>query len=132
MFSDCEVISVYSRQDALNDGALIDVSSVAKEAGFSVPVALTRAVYHDYVEWNKGVPNYGRALQDEDGRLWDVLYMARHAVQFARDKAEIVYSLHVVPREGADVSPQFVRLKMAISSGDSGEPVITILNCDED
>src|ERR1700694_4913366 len=39
------VIHSYSRAEALEDGALIDVTSTTREAGFLIPVALTRAVW---------------------------------------------------------------------------------------
>jgi hypothetical protein len=40
-----EVISSYSRRDALEDGVLVDVSEFAKEAGFKWPLAVTRGVW---------------------------------------------------------------------------------------
>jgi hypothetical protein len=39
------VIHAYSRAEALEDGVLVDVTSTAREAGFRIPVALTRAVW---------------------------------------------------------------------------------------
>jgi hypothetical protein len=39
MFSQDDVISVYTRQDAINDGVLVDVTETAKEMGFRYPVA---------------------------------------------------------------------------------------------
>jgi hypothetical protein len=33
LFEDMEVISAYSREDALRDGVLVDVSALAREAG---------------------------------------------------------------------------------------------------
>lgn len=38
-----EPISVYTRERALADGMLIDVSATAGEAGFQIPVVLTSA-----------------------------------------------------------------------------------------
>lgn len=39
------VIHSYSRAQAIEDGVLVDVSSMAKEAGFIWPVAVTAAVW---------------------------------------------------------------------------------------
>ena len=39
-----EVISSYSRAQAIEDGVLVDVSSVARAAGIKFPVAMTRTV----------------------------------------------------------------------------------------
>jgi hypothetical protein len=43
MSEDADLIYRYTRADALRDGVLIDVSEVAREAGFKWPVALTAA-----------------------------------------------------------------------------------------
>ena len=66
------LIYQYSREQAIQDGQLVDVSgsSEAKEAGFNVSVALTRSVWERYVEMPEGVIG-----QDIAGRLWDVLYI---------------------------------------------------------
>ncbi len=85
-----EVISSYSRAEALEDGVLVDVSAIAKEAGISFPVALTRAVWDKYVEVPPRVIG-----QDEQGRLWDVLYMFRMAIPQGPNGPELRYRLHV-------------------------------------
>jgi hypothetical protein len=64
MFDDAEIISRYSRADALRDGALIDVSAVAQEAGIRYPVALTRAAWQRCVRVPPGV-----VCQDEAGLI---------------------------------------------------------------
>ena len=67
-------ISAYTRAQAIEDGILVDVSDTAREAGFNIPVTVTRTV------WNRliALPEGYRGFQDERGRLWDVLWMARH------------------------------------------------------
>lgn len=79
------IIDAYTRQDAINDGMLVDVSdtSEAKEAGFKIPVCLTKSV-QELCE----VPNGLEGMQDYKGRLWDVLFMAAQA--FRRKKEELV------------------------------------------
>ena len=49
-WADAEVISRYTRAQALADGQLVDCTTMAREAGFTFPVALSHAVWHDYVE----------------------------------------------------------------------------------
>ena len=68
MFEEADLIHRYTRAQAIEDGVLIDVSAVAREAGIRYPVALTRAVWQRCV----AVP-HGVLFQDEAGRLWDVL-----------------------------------------------------------
>lgn len=65
------VISVYTRVEALADGVLVDVSSIAKEAGFKFPVAITTELNNTI----NSIPDE-HSYQDREVRLWDVLYMA--------------------------------------------------------
>lgn len=76
-----DLISVYTRAQALADGVLVDVSETAREAGFTVPVAMTIGLWTATVAWDE---ENGR-WQDEKGRLWDVLSMARFAIRAHRE-----------------------------------------------
>jgi hypothetical protein len=73
MFQESDVISSYSRAQAIEDGVLVDVSdsSEYKELRFRFPIALTRAVWENFVEVPRGV--FG---QDTAGRLWDIFNVA--------------------------------------------------------
>lgn len=128
MFEDAEIISSYTRAQALADGELVDVTKTAKEAGFNFPVAVTRAAWIDCVEWGEAEKaNKPRALQDESGRLWDVVYMAYQAARRARAESRVEYCVHRVPTEGRGLKARPVSLIMHVGPGDSGEPVITIM-----
>jgi len=59
-----EIVYIYTRAHAIADGAQIDVSKVAAEAGIRFPVYLTRTVYDAYVTVPPAVEG-----QDEPGRL---------------------------------------------------------------
>ena len=97
-WDDAEVISSYSRAQAIEDGELVDVSETAREAGIKFPVAITRATWGKYVEVPEGVH-----CQDEAGRLWDILWMFRCAAkrldasrpQARADADGMRFSLHV-------------------------------------
>lgn len=119
----------YSRAQALEDGTLVDVSSVAKEAGFKVPVAMSHAAYVQFVQWTPE-DTARQVPQDEAGRLWDVLYMARAASRV--EGPTVVYKLLSVPRGGRARKPKVSELKMTIGPGDTPEPVITIMLINED
>src|SRR5262245_37183964 len=43
MFEEADLIHRYSRAQAIADGVVIDASAMAKEAGFTAPMALTAA-----------------------------------------------------------------------------------------
>lgn len=95
-----DLIHAYTRADMLEDGELIDVTEVGREAGFTVPVALTRSVWADCVEWSAADNARKHACQDEAGRLWDVVYMARvYGARSAKD-CRAVFPVYRVPREG--------------------------------
>ena len=124
-----EPIHTYTRQQALDDGFLVDVSNLAREAGISFPVALTSAAWADCVEWSEA-DSKRQTYQDEAGRLWDVLWMLKLAAR--RGGSEIRFQLYRVPRGGRGVKPRLTVLKALCGPGDQGEPVITIMLPGED
>lgn len=133
LFSAADLIATYTRADAIADGELVDVGQLAREAGFTVPVALTRAVWADCVEWIDEDSNRKGAHQDQTGRLWDVLTMAHLAARRAqRGQFRVLFQLYRVPRQGRGIKPRLVSLALHIGGGDSGEPVITIMEPGED
>ena len=54
-FDEVELISSYSRAEAIADGQLIDVTELAREAGLRYPTALTAAVWAGCVEVPQGL-----------------------------------------------------------------------------
>ena len=45
LWDDADVISVYTRAQALEDGVLVDLTGWAQQAWFKIPVAVTRGVW---------------------------------------------------------------------------------------
>ncbi len=84
-----EVISSYTAEQAVEDGILADVSEMAKEAGFSIPVRITRTVY------DLCTPTKSNKIQSFDGRLWDVLYMAMIAIRRATDESMTTFVVKI-------------------------------------
>ena len=126
------VIASYSRAQAIDDGVLIDVTSMAREAGFKWPVALTHAAWCDCVAWTER-DDHLQVYQDESGRLWDVLFMASYAVRAATTPGDrLRFSLYRVPKDGQSTEAQEVSLQLMVGPGDAGEPVVTILLPNED
>ncbi|MBX9787537.1 MAG: hypothetical protein K2Y37_01350 [Pirellulales bacterium] len=119
-----DIISSYSRQHAIEDGVLIDVTGTAREAGFRYPVALTRAVWTKYIEVPEGVQ-----AQDEAGRLWDILWMLSCAIRRHLDVDTLFFGLSVRNHNRLD---ELVTLKAVCGAGDDLEPVITVMLPDED
>lgn len=130
LFDADDLIFSYSRAQAILDGILVDVSEMAQEAGFRLPVAMTLAAWEDLVAWNDD--NLG--LQDETGRLWDVLWMARHACRSAQAVASsrIEGSVLRVPNMRRATKPHLAGFVVYCGPGDTAEPVITIMLPGED
>lgn len=121
------VIFCYTRADAIRDGVLIDVTEMAREAGFRIPVAMTSAAWALCVELPEGVTG-----QDLSGRIWDVLIMLLYAIKSKNARgSEIRYHLHV-RNSNEEGEPPLVELKALCGPGDEGEPVITIMLPHED
>jgi hypothetical protein len=125
MFEDADLIHRYTRADAIRDGVLIDVSTVAREAGIRYPVALTRAAWERCVAVPPGV-----ACQDEAGRLWDVLFLLACAARSSGGQ-EVRFAVHV-RNDNRERTPPQVCLKALCDPGDQGEPVVTVLVPEED
>lgn len=124
-------IHVYSRAQALDDGVLVDITRMAKEAGFKIPVAVTLAVWDEYIDWTNE-DSKKQTHQDLTGRLWDILWMLYLACRHNSDEAYLNYRLYVIPRDGQSKKPRQIELKAVIGGGDNGEPVITIMLPNED
>ena len=127
-----EVVSVYTRAQALADGVLIDVSEMAGEAGFRWPVAITAAAWEDCVAWSD-TDNDRQVYQDQSGRLCYVLFMAAYAARTkANTDSQLLFELYRVPRDGRSIEAELTTLKLVVGPGDDAEPVMTILLPEED
>ena len=115
------LVHAYSRAEAIADGVLVAVAEeTSREAGIKVPVALTQAVHEAYVKVPPGV-----RWQDEAGRLFDILWMTRHAIQAdRRGQDEVSVELYV---QNDNDATRPVKLKACLGPGDSGECVMTIM-----
>ena len=121
---DWPVIYAYTRAQALEDGVLVDVSEMAREAGFVWPVAVTAAVWAVIA----AIPSRYRGIQSRDGRLWDVLWIAYCAIRSApAGGTELRYRL-ILHHERRT----YLTLKLITGPGDHGEPVVTLMLPAED
>ena len=127
-----EVISTYSRAQALEDGVLVSAGAMAREVGFRFPVAITAAAWSDCVAWTDA-DSARQVHQDQSGRLFDVLFMAHHAIRSRRSGGDrLTFKLYRVPRDGRSTEARITTLKLIVGPGDQGGPVVTILLLGED
>ena len=115
------VILNCGRAQAIDDGTLLDVTETAKEAGVKYPTALTAAVWQKYVAVPEGVKG-----QDEQGRLWDILWMLRNAILTDRGSRTTRVDFTLMARND-NRRPKKVTLKAVCGPGDDAEPVITVM-----
>lgn len=126
-----EPIYCYSRQQAIEDQVLFDVSETARSMGFRIPVALTEAVYCDTVEWDSQT-NARKGLDiSEDARLISLLLALRTEAR-GRDGDRITFTHHAIPAGGSSRFIRPVHLLAVCHPGDQMEPVITIMQQWED
>ncbi len=121
------VVYRYTRKQALADGTQFDVTPMAKEAGFRIPVFITVGVRETCVAVPEGADG-----QDEEGRLWDVLWMARcAALKHAGQKDRVRFKLWV---RNSNQAAREIEL-LAVCSGldiDDPSPAVTIMLPEED
>jgi hypothetical protein len=73
----------------------------------------------------------GVPCQDEAGRLGDVIWLLRCAMQRGSDGPELRFGVHVRDDDREGTRP-LIRLKALCGPGDQGEPVVTVMMPDED
>ena len=118
-------IYAYTRAQAIDDGVLVDVSEIAKEAGIKLPVAITDAL-HSRLTPTKADQGLG---QDYEGRLWDVLWLAAFTIKLADPGTDnVTFTAALQEAEAKSGRPQNIDLRLRAVCGpdDEGEPVITI------
>lgn len=128
MFTDADVIYEITRDDLLADGSLIDVTELAAEAGFRVPVAITCGV-----EWyvTPTATEAATDCQDRTGRLWDVLNLARITGLAGRQDFYVLMRIRG-RREAGGLRRVHMRVTVGPMSYADQRPAVTILLRGED
>lgn len=117
-----KVIHSYSRQNALDDGCLVDVSEVARKYGIRFPVAVTNSVYAAFAE-----------TEEDDGTtehvcIENMVRVFRSQLGGCEDDT-LLFGVHA---PGSQPGDKMTSLKAVIAPGDNYEPVITIMMPEED
>lgn len=121
LFTEKDIISCYTRDDAIRDGVIVDISELAKEMGYTVPVGVTRSV------WN--IIEKKPAMQDITGRIWDLLWMLKIRIKGSSYGDTLLFT--VIMQSGRKKMQTF---KATIGATDpiTGNPAITIMLPGED
>jgi hypothetical protein len=125
-FAGFEVIHVYTRAQAIEDGTLVDLSAVAPDVcreHYKYPVACTSEVW-GIIE--KAVENE-KHCNDLKGIIHDILWMSRKNIVQTIDESAVLFKVIIT-----GVGPQkLLTFKIVCGPGDNGEPVLTIMGRDE-
>jgi len=149
-----EVISVYTRQQGIEDGILVDCEQEPmggmRRQVMKWPLAMTATAFHRYV-WPLGEQTTLPPGQSLAGRFWDVVWMFHAAVKSMVPAKQLspqvlVFdfncivadpalwsneTLDATAKSGPD-GMRLIRLKAVSGPGDDGEPVMTFMLPDED
>lgn len=128
-FAGTPIIYSYTREQAMTDGELIDVTERAREAGFRYPVAVSRAVFGDIVDPPERAIAGGESVE---GRLWDVLYMCASAARRIQSNHETDSVYFEVLATDQDGTKKLHQLWSKCGPGDTAAPVVTIMMQGED
>ena len=126
MFSDTKIISSYTREQAIEDGILIDVTSIFPQCSelYRCPVAITIGVW-GVLEQAVNNPLH---CNDLNGLIWDLLYMSIRGVIKRIDPTEHLFQVIIT---GAGLN-KYHTFRAICGPGDAAEPVITIMLPGED
>lgn len=112
MFKPEDIISVYTRAQAIEDGVLMDLTPMAQETGFNYPVACTGEVWH-------AITRNMQPGESERGRIHDLLFLLLCKIKIAGKGTDRL--------EFTGIFGRTVRRFLSICGpGDDAEPVITI------
>ena len=124
-WDDAEVISSYSRAQAIEDGVLIDLSAASEvcRQHYKYPIAVTAAVWGII---DKAVKKK-KYCNDLNGVVHDILWMSRKCF-LTVDESTRIFQV-IILGSGRQRNFEF---KMVCGPGDDTLPVMTIMGLDED
>ena len=125
-----DLIFIYSREQAIEEGVLIDVTPIARQAGYRIPVALTCALMGDIQDVPEGMRT--RPGMEVDSRLFDVLNQGNIAIhRGASRSSELCFTLPLPV--GGDTNPyQEYSVKIVIGPDEEDLPCFTFMCPQED
>ena len=124
-----DLISLYSRADAIADGVLIPISpELCKDAGIVLPVCVTDTVWGKYLDPVNMADLPGQSVE---GRIWDLLWMLRHAIKTGGGNGDRIRYQVLFQMRPAE-KPETADLISVCGPDDDLKPVITIMLPGED
>ena len=120
IFSESDIISTYTRKEAIEDGVLVDITTNYQNEArlFKFPVAFTQAVFGLVKAVAKDNHDHQATV------IWDILFMSINCKSRILSESEHLFLVSIGGRD--------ITLKAICSGGDNGEPVLTFLTELED
>ena len=120
MFTDEDIISCYTWDDACEDGTFVNVSHMAKGAGFTLPVAITSTIFEGHLR--------GKTDNDTNLKINTLLMLLAVHIKGLKDQGKaasnhLVYHADFGKEEG--VTKLWVNIEGRSPS--NPEPVMTLL-----
>jgi type I site-specific restriction-modification system R (restriction) subunit len=116
-----EVISTYTRKEAIEDGFLFEVrENILKEAGIKFNTCISagiNAIIEDAIKKSEG-------MNDFEGIIWDILTMLKYGIKRSTDPERVNFIVKIWKSN--------ITMYAVCGGGDKGEPVITIMLPNED
>lgn len=125
-FDKSNVIYAYTRKQAIEDGVLVDITLIARQYGFVIPVAITANLMNSYVKPSPELEELGQSLS---GRLADVLTVLYYTAKKGNNISQVAFKVDFLIE---DEKLETVNIIGDIGPGDEGEPVLTIMLPEDD
>ncbi|WP_054943583.1 DUF6573 family protein [Paenibacillus ihuae] len=119
-----KLLSQYSRAEAIGDGLLVDITTWTKRGGITYPVALSRSVWLEIIEPDESAKAACESLMGRLGRF--VLSLRNEMIKGEGDRIDFQVTFSV------DGHPKDFSLYAMLHPGDNFEPVITVMEQDEE
>ena len=126
---DWQLICCYTRQKALDDGVLVDVSDFVSDFGFIVPVAVTATLFNGFILPSAKLVEAG---QTSESRMIDLLVILLLKIMARPHTDRIIFNVSFDVQVGEGIEPRLVQVIAAIGPDDAGAPVLTIMLPEDD
>lgn len=126
-WEDLPIIDAYTREDAIDDGVLVDVSGLAGEAGYPVPVAVTNAVHTDLTD---PIPEEFAGGAGPNERLREILRAGKPSFDRAAGNPGERIPITLITRFGTARRRPYNAVVVVADEGKG--PAATIMRLDED
>lgn len=131
MFTEDDLIHVYTRRQAIEDGVLEDVTEIARLAGIRIPTAITRIARRELTFDIHEDPNHVETDERVSYCLREFVRVVRSGFQRSRRDENIL--VFVLAWRRSDTKERTTLIMKAVCGpDDDGKPCLTVMLAEED